>query len=253
MSERLNRREFFKIAGYGLAGLAAGEAARRVELSPDIMWLFQKTRRYGTEERVPALSRWGALVLLRRLDEAADRIEKSAPEPPQTIEEARTLAQEIIPYFLYEGIRANEKIVDYGSFRMTAPQHEVIPESIEAEYFGGERVFHVLGKAWCVDEKEAKIWLNSRYYNPYSSLFNRQAQITTLVHELGHVQGICKMNPLTEPATEVATTEVLAAMTRHGNKYAPLPFLRQVQAMAFDYLFSLYRKLPRRLPHLCGR
>jgi hypothetical protein len=53
---------------------------------------------------------------------------------------------------------------------------------------------------------------------------------------LAHLQGICGWEDDTEPAAELVSAEILAAMVENGNRYALKPLLRIVRAWAMGAL-----------------
>ena len=146
---------------------------------------------------------------------------------------------EVAPYAVYERILPAE----YRSeeYKMTMPSTEILPQ-IEMKRYGGDRTFHLMGQAACLDLEDPKLNINLRYFNPTSPLYDKAAsQKSVLIHEIMHMQGICtdsskgdEFNKDVETATQLATVETLAAMTRHKNKHALLPFLREVQGYAAD-------------------
>lgn len=85
--------------------------------------------------------------------------------------------------------------------------------------------------------------INYRYYNPASPWVDR-SELGTIVHELGHIQGIATMDPLDvmEASNQVATLEVLAAMANDGNYYATQALLKDLRGMAMGYLRTELRE-----------
>jgi hypothetical protein len=188
-----------------------------------------------------ALTTEGATAICLYVDSLADAIEHLFPPPPRTLEQAKALVLEVAPFAVYERILP-ETYYDTEN-RMRRRSIEVLPD-IELLRYGGDSSFHLLGTAECFDLEEPVFNLNIRYYNPYSSLYNREeGQVATIIHELMHMQGICtnssrgdEYNRDVESATQIATIEVLAAMTRNKNRFGLLPFLRELEGYAADVI-----------------
>jgi len=126
------------------------------------------------------------------------------------------IVEVVVPYFTYE-------------FGMKS----VYPRVAAFIPFEGMAAFHVLGRASCVDS----VWIaNYGYVNPYAHLYRRDNLLPTIVHEQGHVNGICGGNSaIMEGANQIATWEILAAMSNHGNKYAIKPLVGELRDAALDY------------------
>lgn len=166
-----------------------------------------------------ALTFEGALAIAEQLDRIADRLEM--PPVPNSREELVVLAIEIIPFYYYDRIVEGEK---------------KLPPIIW-HLMDGDNNFHVLGR--CYPGERPSVQINIRFANPWSSWYGKDALFSTLVHELGHAQGIYKYNDAdTEPATQLATLEVLAAMSRDNNVRALKSFVRELQGYAADFAFS---------------
>lgn len=132
-------------------------------------------------------------------------------------------AAEIIPYF------TEEKIV-------TIP---VIPDEIDYYWFGPAQIY-LLGQAACEPGQPGGwVALNLRYINPYSVWYGEVSYLSTLIHELGHIQGegLCEGDTATvESTTQLVTLEVAAAMTNHGNLAALPTLLDDLRAMGLSTL-----------------
>lgn len=129
---------------------------------------------------------------------------------------------EILPWYAYEGIA--DPVIPPVSiqyfFGMFGP----------ADYINGY-VFHILGLSQCEVAGVAQnpfdgnpspvagpIFLNGRYINPASPWYQELSWLPTLVHELGHSQGICEgPSPYVESSTQLAMLEVMSAMVNSGN------------------------------------
>lgn len=123
--------------------------------------------------------------------------------------------QETVPFFVYEGM----------SYYM------VYPDIAKFTYYDvAQRHVHLLGTANCFADD---LDLNARFTNPVSPMYNDPSSISTLVHELAHVQGICfstqRLNH--ESSAQLATMEVLAAMANRGNADALYVLLDELRYM----------------------
>ena len=187
-----------------------------------------------------ATSPKGATEIAILADTLADRIEDLYPEPPRSIEQAQGFVYEIGAYAVYERILPETTRYDVGGEWMTMPTVEILPK-VQPRHYWGDNTFHLMGTAACWDQTNP-FDINVRFYNPVSPLYSRSAaQISVLIHETMHMQGICTDSTQgdehgtdVEAATQVATLEILAAMTRHRNVYGLLPFLREIQDYASD-------------------
>lgn len=161
----------------------------------------------------------GALRIAERLDRIADELEVlPVGRAPEDLE---YLTVEIVGYFAYEGI----------SDRCYVPvvQWQVYPR---------DRNFHVAGS--CTMGIRPRVALNARYANPWSSRwYNRVDMLAVLVHELAHAQGITGFDIYVEPAAQLATVEVLAAMVRDQNPIALVPLIRELQEYAEYYAMEI--------------
>jgi len=135
------------------------------------------------------------------------------------------VSMEVLPYFDYEGI----------------VERPIIPRQIYFIPFAkGADAFHIGGRASC---QYAAYILNWNYANRFSPRFQRDSLLPNLVHELGHVQGMCSDRELggemvgyMESSNQVATWEVLCSMSLHGNRYAIKPTIGELRNAAMDYL-----------------
>lgn len=185
-----------------------------------------------------ALSPEGAAEIAILADSLADRIEDLYPEPPRSIQEAQGFIYEIAAYTVYERILPETTRYNIGGEWITMPTYEVIPQ-VQPKHYFGDNTFHLMGTAPCWDSSNP-FDINVRFYNPVSPLYNKgDRQISVLIHEMLHMEGICtdvaqgdEYATNVEAATQIATLEILAAMTRHRNVYGLLPFLRSIQNYA---------------------
>lgn len=191
----------------------------------------------------------GALEIVLKADILADALETVSPKQFRTLEEAQLFVWEVSPYAVYERILPEE--TNYGGeapgARAMLPTRENIV-GVTMAHYGGDASFHIAGSAPCHDTG-MPFYINIRYFNPMSPLYHKKSsQIATLIHETMHMQEICSVeakgdeyNSEVEAATQIATFEVLAAMTRHGNVYGLAPFVRELQSYAADvvYLWAL--------------
>lgn len=187
-----------------------------------------------------AMTPEGAAEIALLADALADSIEELYPESLRDLDEAQGFIFEIMAYSVYERILPETTRYDYDGEMVREPTREIMP-LIELRHYWGDKTFHLMGTAPCWDASEP-ININVRYFNPVSPMYNKAAnQIGVLIHEVMHMEGVCpetfqgdEYNVDVEAATQVATLEVLAAMTRHGNMYGLLPFLREIQGFASD-------------------
>lgn len=192
-------------------GVPLGAARTIDRITVDPLGLF-----FDSEE---ALTFRGAITIAKTLDQLGDMLEM--PPLPHDGKGMIMLTGEIVPYYYYD------RIVE-GKAQYLAPQWSV---------FEGDGYFHVAGR--CRVGNNPIVWINVRFANPYSSWYGRAGMFSVLVHELAHSQGIFRMgDPMSEPATQLATVEVLAAMARDQNVWAVPAFIREVQGYAHDYAFS---------------
>lgn len=139
------------------------------------------------------------------------------------------VVEAVLPYFWYE-------------FRF-AP---IRPAAVGFVPWDRLAAFHVLGRASCI---QAVTLYNYEFVNPYSPRYQSNDLLPTIVHELGHVQGICGVfwmsqsdTAAMESANEVATWEVLAAMSLRGNDYAVKPTVGALRDGAMSYLRAVARE-----------
>jgi hypothetical protein len=253
----MDRRNFLKSAatGIGLAGIGylggvgfgevLSDIVQAVESQAESFLAMLKSDKAATPE--------GAIEICLKADALADSIEPLYPEQFRNLSAAQMFVYEVAPYAVYERVLPAE--TNYGvegtSDRIMLPTRELLPE-VTVIHYGGDSSFHLLGTAPCYNPdggfSEEAFNVNIRYFNPMSPLYHRaSSQISVLIHELLHMEGICtqdnapELNKDVEMATQVATLEVLAAMTNHGNIYGLLPFVREIQGYAADvvYLWAL--------------
>lgn len=156
----------------------------------------------------------------RRMDAALDRLPPMAGLVAQG--DLVAYALEILPYFNYEGL---------------VPQ-PVIPIDLGWFWWPNNRMFHVAGVALCGNYGPPQLALNLRFSNVASPWYG-QENLSTLVHELVHVQGgtFCSGESADlEANTQIATIEVLAAMANDGNALALRSLLYDLRGMALGTL-----------------
>lgn len=158
---------------------------------------------------------------VRRMDGLYDQL---AQEPVTIINDDELIAWalEILPYMAYEGVTA-APVVPYGVSWFWAPNN---------------RMFHVAGTASCGAFGAPGAFLNVRYANPVSAWYGDE-NLSTLVHELIHVQGgtFCSGSSADlEANTSIATVEVLAAMVNDGNALALPSLLDDLRGMGLSRL-----------------
>jgi hypothetical protein len=174
-----------------------------------------------------------ALAIMTKLDRYSDQASPFYPGNPNSTDELYALSIEVVPYFSYEGI-SDSATVD-GPACVSSNVREVYP-LIDMAKFAGRENFHIGGRAQCMVPGEEYVLMNVRYFNRYSPWNSRVTAFSTFVHELAHANGVCKTDDaLMEPTTELATTEVMAAMVRARNTYALPPFILHVQNHARDF------------------
>ena len=252
----MNRRSFIKSAGLGLvsAGIVSAIGIGTGDLLPGVTKALRaKTKSFLAMLQSPtANTPEGALEICLKADVLADSLEPLYPSQFRTLNDAQMFVYEIAPYAVYE--RILPAATDYGmpgtTDRMVLPTRELLPE-IQVIHYGGDMSFHLLGTAPCYNPdggfSEEAFNVNIRYFTPMSPLYHRpSSQISVIIHELMHMEGICysgnaALDKNVETATQIATLEVLAAMTLHGNVYGLLPFVREIQGYAADvvYLWAL--------------
>ncbi len=131
------------------------------------------------------------------------------------------VVQGMLPYFPYE--------LGIGP---------IIPRMVAFQPFAtGDEHFHIGGQASCTYRM---FIVNYAYINKFSPRFQRDSLLPTIVHELGHVQGICSQGGpgagRMEGFNQVATWEVLASACRHGNTFACKPLAGELRNAAMDYV-----------------
>lgn len=237
MSKELSRRDFLVKGGrivasaMGATALGVGLGEReylRKEFAPSPLEMLQ-----GNE----SLTVKGALRFAERMDKLADKIEGITPEFPVGSSTLGMWNLEIAPYFVYEGIVGEDcpkGDQPYFTFACSPPT-ETYAKVIFLQNYFRTAAFHVGGRASC---SEGSMSINVRYANPVSPKYQSAAILGVMVHEMAHINGICGPGDLMEPAAQCATVEVLAAMTRHKNKYTLVPFLKEMQGFAEDFAYS---------------
>lgn len=251
----MNRRSFLSnvvtggiIAGAGMLGGVGlmeflPEVAQAIKINTKSFLDLLRSENAETPE--------GAIEITLKADALADSIESLYPPQFRTLLDAQMFVYEVGPYAVYERILpAQFNFNQDGGPRQMVASRANLPE-VEVKHYGGDSSFHLLGTANCYTPdgsfSQGNFNVNIRYFNPMSPLYNRPSSMNSvLIHELMHMQGVCttedlKLNPDVETATQLATLEVLAAMTNHGNVYGLLPFIREIQGYAADvvYLWAL--------------
>lgn len=164
-----------------------------------------------------------AISLALALDEIADSLQ--APPLERSDLSIQALTAEIAPYFYYEGVTGNARI----------------PLASWALY-DNEDHFHVAGRYYSL---AGVVTLNARHANPWATRWYNRPYLQTLVHEIGHAEGILGGRPGMEATNQLATLEVLAAMARDRNVWALPAFIETLREYAEDYAWSLALKQDR--------
>lgn len=193
--ERLSRRDFVKLgAGAALAGaIGIRELASPQEVDPFSGEL--------TFDR--------ALALADHFDHLNDQIPDSLRGGITNLTQMNNWIKEIVPFFGYENITDPE--ADTGELGGS-----VYPEYTFEYYEDPQGHNHILGTTNIFNHDIA---LNARMSNPESPWFGREDSVMTLIHELGHAQGITTDGERidTEASTQLVTLEVASAMVNRGN------------------------------------
>lgn len=193
MNRELDRRTVLK------AGLAT---VGSLFLSPEVRADHETSEDITLEQ---------SLAFAKRFDRLKDRLSPEWEVNIQTQEQMNNWIQEIVPFFEYEGITdPKQDVGEMGGL--------VYPEIAEFDYYeDGLRHNHVLGTTQIFgDEMD----LNARYSNPVSPFYERGDSLSTLIHELAHIQGIksdgTRVN--SESSAQLATLEIMSAMFLRGNE-----------------------------------
>jgi len=127
---------------------------------------------------------------------------------------------EVLPYYYYEGLHGENDAV--------------WPASIAFIPGDGQYHFHILGRASCAGHYAILNYRSQNYASPWN---DATSILATLVHELGHVQGVCG-EPVgyMEASNQVLTFEILAAMANHGNHYAVRPLVKELRDSSLSYV-----------------
>lgn len=141
-----------------------------------------------------------------------------SPELGRSDWDMMALVAEITPFYYYEGITDSTRL----------------PPSKWLQY-EDEAHFHVAGRYYGFN---GLVTVNARHVNPYSPKWYKRSYLATLVHEIGHAEGILTGSNM-EATNQLATLEVLAAMVRDQNVYALPAFIEALQDYAESYAYSL--------------
>lgn len=257
----MDRRNFLKnwAIGAGMVGLGYASGVGVDAVFPEIAQSIKSGLLSNSESFLDMLrsdkatTPEGAVEICLKADVLADSIQELYPPQFRTLLDAQMFVYEVGPYAVYERILPAEYDfnADSSGPRTMVPSTANLSK-VEATFYGGDRSFHLLGTAQCYTPNggfsDAAFNVNIRYFNPASPLYNRPDSLNkVLVHELVHMQGVCTnddyggLNADVETATQIATLEILAAMTSHSNVYGLLPFIREIQGYAADvvYLWAL--------------
>ena len=152
--------------------------------------------------------------MARKVDKILDR-EQAKEKLTITQEDLQNhWPQEIAPYFEYEMLTNGEA------------KPPVVKFFSETDAF---RNFHVMGYTFTFDE-DGDVFLNGRFGNPVSPKFEGISILATLIHETAHIQkGDFMAGEDAEKNAQLATLEVLAAMSNAGNKYARQALLDELR------------------------
>lgn len=171
-----------------------------------------------------------AVAAARRFDALYDTHYAEHKYEPGTME-LQLLIMEVAPYFQYEGITNNVYLPETAAFE---PQLD------------GRAHNHIGGYVICrANPKQRPLRLNFRIVNPLSAKYGVSWYYSTVVHELGHVQGICNSQGTmlgreeAETETELAMLEVMAAMVNHGNVDFVPALLSELSNMAWGTAAAL--------------
>lgn len=232
-----------------LAGLVYG-AVLGVEwawahLQPHLALAWDRAQGWGAyflwEARV-----WGSTLYALDFATRMDRLYDALPDKPIPIRDGGYITEEVFPQWeVLTNSRDLELVAEdvLPYFGYEFGWYTIRPYGIAFVPFQGPAAFHVLGRASC--EYSIAIF-NFRYANPLSTLYQHDSLLPTIVHELGHVQGVCTWLPWQvaemEAANQVATWEVLAAMANHGNAYAVKPLAAELRDAALSYARSVMRE-----------
>lgn len=189
----------------------------------------RETTPLGLLLRPQAEGMLGSLTIAETLDRYGDEVSGLAPEIERAESALTAFALEIVPFFQYEDI---------------TPATHLPP--VRMLWYPADRNFHTAGSYLTLLDT---VTINLRFFNPFAPRwYHSVGVLSVLVHELGHSQGVLPKAGIQDPAeavalmeatNQLATLEVLAAMTRDGNVYALPAFIREMQGFAADYGWSI--------------
>ena len=230
----MNRKEFLKIGGLTVGSLLLGN--RMIEQG---VFDYNPVSGFSSNKN---LTIDGAIELYRQLDKVADHIEDIVPPGPSDLDAMYALMYEVVPYFQHEGIQAATlRRRSSSGYAIVTQQAPVYPD-IQMYAYPGTVNFHLLGQANCHETTEHTVSLNLRYFNPWSTLYAKSSVITTLVHELAHMQkASCDLQSAdNESATQIVTCEVLAAATRTQSQWAFPAFVGLVSGFVSSFIMLYF-------------
>ncbi len=164
----------------------------------------------------------------RRFDAILDTLPDEAFARITTDDELDAWTAEIVPFFGYEAITGPD--ADATGYRY--------PTSLEFDFFderGSRGQHHILGMANCMS---GELWINARFANPASTWYESRTVLAVLVHELAHIQGIC-WSSISEQSAQLATLEVLAAMSVKGSHPAFASLIDELRDMSLAAAYGI--------------
>lgn len=204
MKEKINRRDFLRLAGIGAAGIL---------LHPEMK----------AEAKTPELTFDQVASLAIRLN----RISNKLREHPLGIEPSQKVMEEWI-----------DEIVPQFAAMTDKP---VLPTDFKFENFTDPFKYgHVLGYSTCGDEMR----VNARMDNPLSTWYESEYFWGTITHETAHEeQGetLCRvgLGEQVESSAQVAMLEVTAALAISGNKIAIHSFVTELFDIATSAAWAM--------------
>lgn len=210
MSKELTRRAFLIGGGLAAGGLLLSQLSSQGQERYYDPILKIDSDRDPTKLNYEELKQFG-----RRMDRMYDRLPEN--KTPFTKLDMQEWAIETLPLFEYNGFVEQTRIPDVDF----------------AAWLDGNSHMHIAGRSDC--NRFAVISL--RYANPHSAWSGSDSPVSTLVHELAHVQqdGACAVNPSedTESTAQVMMMEVLASLANRRNEQVVRPLVGELRSMAY--------------------
>ena len=201
----LSRRRFLQLVSVGAVGLALAASETDKKSDPYLHVELDHNEEYSYEERE-------GVVLM--LDSYYDKLPQTGVELDE--ENMLYYMAEILPHFEKQGI----------------VHSAVLPRTFDHKHWlDDKKHFGIRGRANCMT---GDMQLNGRYENPKSPWHDSDRQLTTLVHELTHIQGVCGggTSAFVESSTQVITAEIMAALVNEGNKDFVRPLVGHLRTIA---------------------